>query len=246
VLQSVSIVPVGLTKYREGLYPLELFNREDAREVLEVIHRWQNIMMEKHGIHFVHASDEWYILAEMELPEEERYDGYLQLENGVGMLRLLQNEVAEALAEREGDDRRLSLSTATGRLAAPYVEKCLAQIREKFPGVQAQVYTINNEFFGEQITVSGLLTGQDLEKQLAGKNLGDRLLIPCNMLRSGESVFLDDITAEELAASLRTEIVVVGESGEEFTEAVLEPENHREMKRRQMYEQTSSSYSGKA
>ena len=112
VLQSVSVVPVGLTKFREGLYPLEPFEKEDALKVLETIHLWQQKMFQKHGIHFVHASDEWYILAGMELPEEERYDGYIQLENGVGMLRLLDTEVRRALKERQGDGRVLKVTLA--------------------------------------------------------------------------------------------------------------------------------------
>ena len=131
VLQSVSVVPVGLTKFRDGLYPLESFTKEDAKAVLEQIHRWQKIMYEKHGIHFIHASDEWYILAGEKLPEEGRYDGYLQLENGVGMLRLLDTEVREAVANRDGDDRSYHVTVATGRLAAPYIEKCKEIIREK-------------------------------------------------------------------------------------------------------------------
>lgn len=101
-LQSVSVVPVGLTKYREGLYPLESFTKEDAKEVLSIIHKWQKKAYDEFGYHFIHAGDEWYILAEEEMPEEERYDGYLQLENGVGMMRLLQNEFAEEYAGLEG------------------------------------------------------------------------------------------------------------------------------------------------
>ena len=124
VLQSVSVVPVGLTKFRDGLYPLESFDKQDALKVLSQIHRWQQIMYEKHGIHFIHASDEWYILAEQELPEEDRYDGYLQLENGVGMLRLLDTEVKEALETRQGDDRVRTVTIATGKLAAPYIRRC--------------------------------------------------------------------------------------------------------------------------
>ena len=123
MLQSVSIVPVGLSKYRDGLYPLESFDKEDARYLISQVERWQRIMVEKHGIHFVHASDEWYILAGYELPEEGRYDGYLQLENGVGMMRLLETEVKERLEQLEGDDRRVDATVATGRLAAPYIGK---------------------------------------------------------------------------------------------------------------------------
>lgn len=241
VLQSVSIVPVGLTKYREGLYPLQAFTREDAVEVLNIIHRWQKKMKEELGIHFVHASDEWYILAGWELPEEERYDGYLQLENGVGMLRLLERELSESLQERTGDERCIHATAATGRLAAPFLEKYMAMIEEKYPNVKIKVKVIRNEFFGEQITVSGLITGQDLLRQLKGEDLGDRLLIPCNMLRSGEDVFLDDMSVEELSRKLNTEIIVVDEGGEALAKAVLEPSEQIEHRRRQMYEQTSSS-----
>ena len=246
VLQSVSVVPVGLTKFRKGLYPLEPFTKEDAKAVLEQIHRWQKIMYERYGIHFIHASDEWYILAGEELPEEDRYDGYLQLENGVGMLRLLGAEVRQAVAERDGDDRKLSVTVATGRLAAPYIAGCMDVIREKYPNITSEVIAIKNNFFGEKITVSGLITGQDLIEQLSGRKLGDRLLIPCNMLRSGEDVFLDDITITELSEKLGKEIIVVDPGGADLVSAVLDPVEHKKQIRRQMYEQTSSCNSGKA
>ena len=246
VLQSVSVVPVGLTRFRKGLYPLELFRQEDAKEVLSIIHSWQQKMVEKHGIHFIHASDEWYILAGEELPGEDAYDGYLQLENGVGMLRLLGDEVQEALEKRQADRRKLRITSATGALAAPFIKKYIDRIREKFPEVQAEVVTIRNEFFGENITVSGLITGRDLIAQLSGKELGDKLLIPCNMLKNDEDVFLDDITLEEVSRKLNVEIVVVDESGEDFVSAVLDPPEHKKQKRRQMYEQTGSSNCGQA
>ena len=185
-LKSVSIVPVGLTKYRDGLYPLEPFTKEDAREVLSVIHRWQEKIYQEHGIHMIHAGDEWYVLAEEEVPEEERYDGYLQLENGVGMMRLLFNEVQEALSAVTGDERQREISLATGRLMYPYIGKILEEIRKKFPNITTHLYAIRNDFFGERITVSGLITGQDLTGQLKGQPLGERLLLPCNMLKIGD------------------------------------------------------------
>lgn len=240
VLQSVSVVPVGLTKFREGLYPLEPFEKEDACEVLEIIHRWQKKMMEKHGIHFIHASDEWYILAGRELPEEENYDGYLQLENGVGMLRLLETEVEETLWKMTGDDRVVRGTMATGLLAAPFLEKYMARIQEKFPNVHINVKPVINHFFGENITVSGLITGTDLREQLKECEIGEKLLLPCSMLRDGEDVFLDDITAKELAEELGVEIVVVDSGGDDLVMSVVQPPEHKERKRRQMYEQTSS------
>ena len=189
-LKSVSIVPVGLTRHRDGLYPLEPVTKEDAREVLSVIHRWQEKIYQEHGIHMIHAGDEWYVLAEEEVPEEERYDGYLQLENGVGMMRLLFNEVQEALSAVTGDERQREISLATGRLMYPYIGKILEEIRKKFPNITTHLYAIRNDFFGERITVSGLITGQDLTGQLKGQPLGERLLLPCNMLKIGEPVFL--------------------------------------------------------
>ena len=246
VLQSVSVVPVGLTKFREGLYPMEQFQKEDALEVLEIIHSWQKKMMDQYGIHFIHASDEWYILAGKDLPLEESYDGYLQLENGVGMLRLLGEEVKEAVAGRAGDDRRIKAVSATGALAAPFIKKYMEMIHEKFPNVDVDVISIRNEFFGETITVSGLITGQDLIRQLSGRDLGEKLLLPCNMLKNEEDVFLDDISVEELSRKLNVEIVIVDEGGSDLVSAVLDPIEHKKQKRRQMYEQTGSSNCGQA
>lgn len=220
-LKSVSIVPVGLTKYRDGLYPLEPFTKEDAREVLSVIHRWQEKIYQEHGIHMIHAGDEWYVLAEEEVPEEARYDGYLQLENGVGMMRLLFNEVQEALSAVTGDGRQREISLATGRLMYPYIGKILEEIRKKFPNITTHLYAIRNDFFGERITVSGLITGQDLTGQLKGQPLGERLLLPCNMLKIGEPVFLDDFTLEEVENSLQVKTDIVKSSGYDFVNAFI-------------------------
>lgn len=220
-LQSVSVVPVGLTRYRDGLYPLEPFQREDARRVLKTIHRWQERLYEEYGTHFIHAGDEWYILAGEELPEEERYDGYLQLENGVGMLRLLEEEFREAYEGAEGDQRKREVSIATGLLAAPYIQRMAEQLAVKYPKTEIHVYPIRNDFFGELITVSGLITGQDLIRQLRGRELGERLLLPCNMFRSGEEVFLDDVTLSEVEEALQVEAYIVKSSGRDLMEAVI-------------------------
>ncbi len=220
-LQSVSVVPVGLTKYREGLYPLEPFTREDAVKILDTIHRWQDKFYEEYGIHFIHAGDEWYILAGEEMPEEERYDGYLQLENGVGMLRLLENEFEEAYEKVDGDDRDRELSIATGFLAYPYIQKMASRIEEKYSNTQIHVYPIRNDFFGELITVSGLITGQDLIHQLQNQKLGDRLLLPCNMFRSQEEVFLDDITLAQVEDALQVRADIVKSSGQDFIDVIV-------------------------
>lgn len=212
-LQSVSVVPVGLSKFREGLEPLEPFKKEDAKQVIALIEKWQKKAYGEYGLHFIHASDEWYLLAEEELPEESSYDGYLQLENGVGMLRLLESEFHDALAKKTGDQISRKISIATGKLAAPVLRKFMEELKEIYPNTEVNVYDITNEFFGEKITVAGLITGQDLKKQLKGKDLGTKLLLPCHMLRSGEEVFLDDVTVSELSEYLQIPIEIVDSDG---------------------------------
>lgn len=221
-LQSVSVVPVGLTRHRGGLYPLVPFTKEDAHEVLEVIRRWQRRLYEEHGVHFIHAGDEWYILAGEPLPEETTYDGYLQLENGVGMVRLLEEEVAETLLHLPGDERSRSVTIATGKLAASFLQRHADRVRERYPNVRVQVLPVKNKFFGEQITVAGLLTGQDLIEQLKGRDLGERLLLTSHMLKSGEPVFLDDRTVEEVENALQTKVFIVESSGNDLIKGMIE------------------------
>ncbi len=262
VLESVSVVPVGLTRFREGLYPLKPFEREDALAVIDMIEKYQQECYEKSGLHFIHASDEWYLLADREMPEEERYDGYLQLENGVGMLRLLLNEFEESIEMRRKSglqeksnvqDRsgmrdkpglqdksgmqdkpglqdkptmqdisyREEISIATGKLPFPYIRRMAERMMAEYPGLNIHVYPITNYFFGERITVSGLITGQDLLAQLKGKPLGRRLLLPENILRSGEDVFLDDMRVGELERALQVPINIVKSSGSDFVQTIL-------------------------
>ena len=221
MLQSVSVVPVGLTKYREGLFPLEPFEKEDAKKVLETIHKWQQQLYDTYGIHFIHAGDEWYILAEEELPTQDSYDGYLQLENGVGMVRLLLDECQEALEALEGDGRKVECSMATGELMADNLSKVIDWVQDKFPNITVHLYPIHNDFFGEKITVRGLITGQDLISQLQGKELGEVLLLPCNMLRSGETVFLDDKTLDDVKDALQVQVDIVKSSGQDLIERII-------------------------
>ena len=223
-LESVTDVPVGLSKYRDGLYPLEPFTKEDAQDVLRIIHGWQNKIYPEYGTHFVHASDEWYILAEEELPQEEQYDGYLQLENGVGMLRLLLDEFAEAMEEDRINGRQVRakhITLATGRLAYRFIKQMAMQMEERYEGLQIDVIAIRNDFFGEMITVSGLLTGQDIMAQLKDRDLGEKLLLPQNVLKSGEPVFLDDYTLDDIEKALQVRIDIVKSSGRDFIEAIL-------------------------
>ncbi len=228
-LHSVSVVPVGLTKYREHLPKLEPFDREEAGKVIDRIERWQEYYMDRYGTHLVHASDEWYILAGREIPPEERYDGYLQLENGVGMIRLLTGEVHEALHSlKEAPDQQIlktaahprHVTIATGMLACPTIKRLTEEITSVFPSVRADVVPIRNDFFGEQITVSGLITGRDLIRQLGGRDLGEQLLLPVNMLRSDEDVLLDDVTVGQIEDALQTKIIIVESDGQSLVNAV--------------------------
>ncbi|RGZ01507.1 DUF512 domain-containing protein [Clostridium sp. AM58-1XD] len=224
-MESVSVVPVGLSKFRSGLYPLEAFTKADAQATIDMIEKWQSMIYKEHGIHFIHASDEFYMLAERPMPEAERYDGYLQLENGVGMIRLMTEEVKQALMEMEADEECEELSIATGALAYDWLKIYLEEIRAKFPGRNVRLYKIDNEFFGTSITVAGLITGHDLIAQLKGKKLGNRLLLTENMFRSGEEVFLDDVTREDVQKALQVPVNIVKSSGQDFVNAVLGREN---------------------
>ncbi|MBP3577462.1 MAG: DUF512 domain-containing protein, partial [Lachnospiraceae bacterium] len=176
-MRSVSVVPAGITKYREGLYPLELFTKEEAEEIIDLIESYQQKCFEEYGLHFIHASDEWYIIAGREFPQEETYDDYIQLENGVGMMRLLRTEFTEAMEQLKNSEKYAELkeqlhrtiTVATGRLAAPLLTEMAGELMDEFTGLQINVVPIRNDFFGETITVSGLITGQDLIKQLKEK-----------------------------------------------------------------------------
>lgn len=230
VLESLSIVPVGLSKYRDGLCELESFTREDAREVIALVEKYQKLAVEEHGIHFVHASDEWYINAGYELPAEETYDGYMQLENGVGMTRLLYDEVSQAvedyLDERGGvpSQAHIKISSFSGMLVNENILKTIEVIKKAFPKLEMPVYPIRNDFFGEKITVTGLLTGQDISRQLKDKELGSALLLPCSTLKADEDIFLDDMSLDELQGSLQVPIIIVKSSGMDLFNIICEME----------------------
>ncbi len=225
-LESVSVVPVGLSKHREGLYPLEAFTKEDAKEVLKTIHAWQAKLYPEYALHFIHASDEWYILAEEELPEADNYDGYIQYENGVGMLRMLIDEVEDAVAIAKERGllpcvKQREISIATGKLAFPYIKEFADKLTALCAGLQVHVYAIRNDFFGEMITVSGLITGQDIVAQLKEQPLGEKLYLPENILRSGEDVFLDDFTVSDVQNSLQVPLDIVKSNGYELVSCIL-------------------------
>lgn len=221
-MQSVSVVPVGMTKYREGLAKLLPFEKEDAVQVLEIVSKWQKTIDKRYGVRMIHASDEWYLLAGMPFPPEDAYEGYPQIENGVGMVRSLVEEVDLFLSDCQGDGRKKSLTLATGVLAAPVIGEQVEKIRKKYPGIKAEVVPIVNHFFGESITVAGLLTGTDIIEQLKGKELGEYLVLPEVLLKSGEDVLLDDLHISDIERALQTRVRIVKSEGEALVRAVIE------------------------
>lgn len=220
-MKSLSIVPVGLTKFREGLEKLEPFNKEDSKAVVEQIEKWQKKFLAAFGTRFVYASDEWYLKAELPIPQHEAYEGYPQIGNGVGMLRLLDYEVTEALESLQGDDRSHVISLATGEAAYSEIKRHTERIMALYPNIKCHVYKIINHFFGENVTVAGLLTAGDIIDQLKGKELGDKLLLPCVLLRTGEDTLLDDKTVQDIETALQIKIGIVKSEGSSLVEEIL-------------------------
>ncbi len=223
-LVGVSIVPAGITNYREGLCHLEPFTAEEAGEVIDTIDKFGEKCLKKFGTRLFFSSDELYIEAGRELPGEDYYEGYPQIENGVGMIRSMDGEFTDELDFLDEYDleKPRKVSVATGAAAYDFIKSLADRLCEQVPTLECHVYKIINDFFGHNITVAGLLTGKDLANQLNGKDLGDRLLIPRVTLRSEGDVFLDDTTPEWLAEQLGgVEIVPVESTGNDFVSKVL-------------------------
>ena len=223
-MQSVSVVPVGITKYRDGLPKLESFTKETASDVLALVSRWQERLLSAIGTRFIYAADEFYLLAGALVPPEEEYEGYAQIENGVGLLRSLEEEFRTALSEHPTYASR-AVSIVTGMAAYPLMEKLAALAMEKCPGLSISVHAIVNHFFGEKITVSGLVTGQDILSQLSEKNLGKAAYIPTSMLRHNTETFLDDMTVSHLSEALKTPFFAVECDGAALWDALRKDEN---------------------
>ena len=219
--QSLSVVPVGLTRFREGLYPLKPFLKEDAAQTLDLIEGWQKKLAREHGTRFVFAADEFYLKAERPLPPPEAYEEFYQLENGVGMLSLFRQEFYEALAQQETAPAR-KITLVSGQAAYPLLCELCRAAEAKFPRLALDVRAIRNDFFGPQITVSGLLTGQDIVAQLKDTPLGDVVLLPGNLLRSGEETLLDDMTLSDLHTALGRPVVATTGSGGSLLDCILE------------------------
>lgn len=220
-VNSVSIVPVGLTKHREGLYKLEPFNKKSAEAVLDQVESFGEKCLEKFGTRIFFCADELYLKARRDIPEDGYYEDYPQLENGVGMLRLLFTEFESAMKLTEAEEEPEPFTIVTGVSAAPFMEKLLCRGREKFPELSGNVIAVKNEFFGTTIDVAGLVTGRDIENALKSCRHERRVLIPKNMLRHGEGIFLDDITTEDIEREFDIKIIQVEQDGFELLEAML-------------------------
>lgn len=220
-VKSTSVVPVGITCHREGLYPMKPFEKEDAAEVIDTIETIGAEQRKKLGVAGCYASDEFYILAQRPIPSEERYDGYPQIENGVGLMRSLQTEVEAALMQEEGDDTERSVGLVTGVLAAEFMNSLLKMVQNKFPRLDFKIYPIINRFFGEKITVAGLVTGGDVLSQLENETLPDRLILPSVMLRAEQDLFLDNVSIDEVREKLDRRIDISTNDGFDLLDKIL-------------------------
>jgi len=219
-VNSVSIVPLGLTRHREGLEPLRPFTPEHAGETIDLVEAYAEKCLEETGTRLFFCSDEMYLKAGRTLPEDEFYEEHTQLDNGVGMIRLLEREFMMALEFSDGADG-VPFSMATGVDFAPFLENLLCTAEKKYDNIKGQVYSVRNDFFGESVTVAGLITGKDFLSQLKGRELGQRLLISANMLRQEEMDFLDDVTLEEAERELGVKIYPISQDGGELCDAML-------------------------
>ena len=220
-MECVAAVPVGLTKFRDGLAELEPFNKQTAADVLDIIDEYAQKSIERYGERRFYGSDEFYLLSEREMPDAEFYGDFLLLENGVGLWALLKSEAESALEDIEISAENRRVSIATGAAAYPLLKEIANLCEQKRDDIKADVYAINNDFFGEKITVSGLVTATDIYNQLKDKDLGDCLLIPSSMLRAERDMFLDSITVDELSQKLNVKITVVDTDGYSLIDAIF-------------------------
>ena len=218
-VENIAAVPIGITKYREGLYPVETYNKEKAILEIENIKKLQEKYIKEIGSPFVRLSDEFYIMAGIDVPEDEFYGGYEQLEDGIGMIRILRRNIKESIKDLNKNLKK-SFTFATGASAYEEIVRVSQDIMKENKNLKLQVEKITNNFFGETITVSGLITATDIIDQLKDKKLGEYLIIPKNMLRAYEDVFLDDITIKELESKLNIKVLVCDYTGENLIELI--------------------------
>lgn len=224
-VEMTAIVPVGLTRYRDNLYPLVPYNKQTAAQTLDIIEEFGNRCKQRYGRRIFYAGDEFYILAQRKIPEPEFYEDFAALEDGVGMIAYLTDDVKYAL-EQCDCDQSLShtVTVACGEGVFPFMQSIMAMINEKFPNIKIYTRAIKNNFFGGGVNVSGLVTGGDLIDQLRGKPLGQRLIIPSSMLRFENDLFLDDVSTDDVERELGVQLCAVNNNGEQLVRAVTEKE----------------------
>lgn len=221
-VNMTAIVPVGLTRYRENLYPLVPYNKETAGQTIDIIEKMGDECVKKHGRRIFFPGDEFYLLAEREIPSPEFYEDFSALEDGIGMIAYLTDDVGWKLEELDADESLChKVTIACGEGVFPYMKRIMSMINEKFPNITINTRAIKNNFFGGGVNVSGLVTGGDLINQLRGDDLGDRLIIPSSMLRFENDLFLDDVSTDDVERKLGVTLVPVNNNGNDLVEAVI-------------------------
>lgn len=221
-VNMTAIVPVGLTRYRENLYPLVPYNKETAGQTIDIIEKMGDECVKKHGRRIFFPGDEFYLLAEREIPSPEFYEDFSALEDGIGMIAYLTDDVGWKLEELDADESLChKVTIACGEGVFPYMKRIMSMINEKFPNITINTRAIKNNFFGGGVNVSGLVTGGDLIDQLRDDDLGDRLIIPSSMLRFENDLFLDDVSTDDVERELGVNLVPVNNNGNDLVEAVI-------------------------
>lgn len=220
-IQSVAVVPVGITKFRDGLYPLTLFNKETAGAALDLIEGFQTKFLDKYGTRVVFPADEFYVTAERPIPNGKCYEEYSQYENGVGMLRSLADEFESAMKLADDPTKPRTVSIATGAAAHKFISELVEKAEKKWHNINCNVYKITNHFFGETITVSGLITATDIISQLKDKPLGDALLLTTSMFKRDTDIFLDDMTIPDVEKALGVKVIVTENDGFDLLDKIL-------------------------
>lgn len=221
-VNMTAIVPVGLTRYRENLYPLVPYNKETAGQTIDIIEKMGDECVKKHGRRIFFPGDEFYLLAEREIPSPEFYEDFSALEDGIGMIAYLTDDVGWKLEELDADESLChKVTIACGEGVFPYMKRIMSMINEKFPNITINTRAIKNNFFGGGVNVSGLVTGGDLIDQLRGDDLGDRIIITSSMLRFENDLFLDDVSTDDVERELGVTLVPVNNNGNDLVEAVI-------------------------
>ena len=225
-MESIAIVPVGITGFRENLYPLRCFDTEEARNVIDQVGKWQRKLLSDKGSRFVFLSDEFYVMAKLEIPAFEEYEGFPQLENGVGLMAKFYREVQDYLPfVKKQNMKEQNLSVVTGSSAGDFMKKLCHEIEAHLKLIHIQVCVVPNRFFGETITVSGLITGSDIIEALQYMPLGEKLILPESMLKSGENIFLDDKNTDDLERMLQVPVIVSAVNGQDFLRKIIDERN---------------------